>query len=1716
MAFGGFAGGSSAAGAAGQVSELELIQTESLGFLTIAGDAKLQLTPKWTDLPAPTASLISIAPKKGLVAAAGPDAVHIATTESVRKGFEAPKPDDSDVRPFEPQAKLPLPVRISQLAFTADEQYLVMSAETGGGLAVYDVQSLSQGSTQPAMEISTSGETLRALVPNPMPELAELVIAVTNNGNLLIANLKQRGLVSGPNGPVLRSGVSCAAWSTKGKQLVAGLADGSIAQIKPDGAHQADIPKPPTLGDFHVASLVWLENHVFMAVHNATSGDPTSAYHVITRHQEKGAAPTFTFQKLTDPVEPYAFDKKPHHTIARLKDFPPNLQDVLIVSSTSREAIGLLTRSKAPLTSDVPAEKITNVFTTTEFADDTKRAQLPMGEDFMDTFPIGTALDLSSKDKVYKPIPTDEIEESPGPLPALWALNNEGVLAVWWIVYNDSIREGSTYPGIAIAQGAAPPAASVTSPTRPGGFGSPAAASPARSGFGSPAPVAPAFGGASALGAKTSPWGASSTSAPSTGTAFGSTAFGGNTSGGSGPTFGAPAFGSPSAIGGQTTSAFGQTSSLGGMGAAKASPWATASSSTAGAAFGQPAFGSSAGSAGANKVFGSGTSTPASGGFSAFASKGGFGALGGGASSGGSIFASSKPSGSFAPPSQDTAMDQTTSFPPPAAKPAAGAGGSGGSTFGSTPFVLGTTFKADPQTAHDNETPSTGSGGGGSLFGAGFGLSLGDAAKAAPAAAASPESKEASMETEKPEPAEQKPTSIFGATTGAPAQQKPAGLFGSAPSTSTEQKPTGLFGSTLTSSAEQKPAGLFGSAPSASTEQKPTGLFGSALGASSEQKPAGLFGSSPSAPTEQKPAGLFGSASIASTEQKPTSIFGSKPSAPKSIFGAPTGSGTSNEQANTVAKQTSTLGSDSESKAAASPGEGDKPNPFAPKSSTPNDKPNPFANISAPDSKPNPFASSPAPDSKPNPFANISAPDGKPNPFAKSSAPNDKPNPFAPKDSALGSTSGTSGTTTSVFGSKSDMTPPATKPGLFGASTTPTTTPAPSKLFGGTSSAGLFGGATKPTGSGSIFGAPSQTPAKKSPEIKDESDSTPLPPDTTKTRRQPSPESTTVPEEAPLPPDPIKEKSKYKLDDIPLPPGVLPPKPLPAPTSLPKLPKEEDVPEQPIPSSPEDDEGELSEVDEDEDEGGSGDDEDQGSAGESEGSGVDVAKDVSPTVTTGIPGFTPQSSFGGIGGSVFSLTPAAEPPPGTRRLFGDINAPVFSQPLATSPRSPSPVRGVVPPRVFRSESRSVSAPGMASQILGASRQPSTRGLSATSRSTAAAPSRRVTPDPNVEEQRKAQARKAAEESQTLSDQDDDWLQEYLNEPLVPTLHLAEFVTNAGSVPEAGRTVAEQNEVVFRDINRMVDTLGLNARHLKEYILGHMGKLREPSGAPRKSRHDLEFHDDWLLCDAEDVDHILTQELRDELEAGRVRDLEDTMEACKELSRGLARLRIKEMDLKKNIAARLDPEQTSALRSLPLSAEQAAQQADLRKQFTAFSKLLVEAEESLTLLRARMATAGAGLGTGPGGRKNLAGAGGAGNNHATAAPTVEQVMRTVMKMTSMVEKRSGDVDVLENQLRKLRLQGSVGPGSRDNSPFTTPQKRMSRSIFSPGALASSVVSYNGSPGTLGSTPRKKLSGYTEPEKAQIRARLQKRGAAIARLRDSVQRAGPNVWHMTDDD
>ncbi|RYP54892.1 hypothetical protein DL768_000456 [Monosporascus sp. mg162] len=1490
-------------GAISQGPDLEVIQTEGLGFLTLAGDAKVRLTSPWSPRPAPTASLLSIASNRGLVAAAGPDGVVVASTESVRKAFEKPQEGDSEVREFEPQLKLPLPLRICQLAFTTDENYLVMSAEQGGGLAVYEVQALQQGSTEPAFQIPTNGESLRALAPNPNSEMAELCAVVTDKGKLLMANMKERNFAAGRNGQVLREQVSCISWSSRGKQLVAGLGDGTIAQMTPEGEVKAEIPRPPSLDAIYfVEFLLWLENNLFIACHVSTAQQPpTEKCHLITRQGQN-----FQFQQFTDPVDPFGSDTTPHHTVARLKDFGPNLQDLLIFSSTASSDIGLASRSKTPLTTNVPAEKVTNVFTTTELADDSRRATLPMGDGMETPVPIGTALDLSSKDKVYRPIPADELDLSPGPLPGYWVLNEEGVLCAWWVVYSESIRGGTTYKGLAAVKGnettSSTAAASQTAQL------SPFSAAPA-SPFGSSAPSStPAFGGPSAVGAKSSPWA----------TAGGRSAFGASPLGtgatSSAPTFGKPSFGAPS------VPAFGQASGIG----MKASPWASASGS------GQSPFASVA--SGSGGAFGSSNSNSATStsGFASFANKGGFGQLGSNTNANApSIFAST--SKSEAPEvSMDT--DSSTSFPPPSSKP-----NTAGGVFSASPFKLHSSFQRDPNAKDDDIKPDNEAlGGGKSVFDSTFGSTL--------------------SETTQPT----KPNPFATAT------ESPLGRPSASPSTES-----------TTPTSTPAPNKFFSLA---STATKSGTLFGS----TTPGHPSSSIASH--TPADEVPR--------AKAEAQTPKPLKEVPLPPESTSKATYSISDSSSSSVTTDSPEKNL---SEAKEAPLP----------------------------PESPPAAVDDAPLP---PDPLKNKKVYDVKIPPLPET-APDNKPMDDAPLP-------------------------------------------------------------------------PDPIKDKKAYDV----EIAPLPGNAIKT--EPT-------DDAPLPPDPVKQSKAYDVK-FPAIPGSKqsPASVLPGPEASDK---QFVFPSNPPPAlSDSDDDDELSE-------------EDEGTEAGTEGSGVDVAKDLSPS-STGMnktPRFTPTSSFDGLGGSFSTIS---RPDHERRGLFGEIgrNAPILPRPNVVSPRSPSPVRNAVPSRLLGKElPRSFSTPSMASQILDARRQQQAGARSSIAGKAAAAEDR------IMEQQRKAKAKKQAEESQLLIDQEDDAIQQLLRSPVEPTLDLDEFIAHSGATAPAGDSIPAQVEAVYRDINSMIDTLGLNARSLHGFIEGHRN-----FGHAEMTKHDLSSPDDWTLGQIESLTSILERDLGDALYHAKVADVEGKLVQCAELQRELVRDRSKQADLKKIIASRLDPDQVVANRALPLSPEQAAQQNDLRREFARFTRLLTEAEENLTLLKAKIVSAKGGVGR-AGGKTGAS----------SPAPTIEAVVRTITKMTSMVEKRSGDVDVLENQMRKLRL-GSVSPGSRESSPFAaaaaTPSKSGHRKpgsstasmLFSPERSitaagregtpqrssvfrhslsgSSSLRLSGGAPAAAvpRTPPRKKLSGFSDVERAAVTEKRERRAAVVGKLRGSLQRKGVSVLAVED--
>lgn len=750
---------------------------QQLGFQSINGEAKVKiLRSPWPlgALPPPTASLLSVASSKGIMAAAGPDGVVVIRTESVRRATcaiqKGADPEDN-IKPVDPDIMLPVP-RASHVVFSSDESVLVVSPQDSGGLLAYQVDALLKSQTQPALQIATNNTGIRALVANPSPESAELFAAVTTSGELLMADLKSGGLRNGNDGVVLRTGVSCLSWSNKGKALVAGLANGSAVQVKPDGTVMADIPRPPSLEEnMHVSAMSWLENDTFFNIYtsNESSSDgmpPPSDYYIVSR-QPKMA--DFTFQKLPEVVPSFGVDRLPSFQfIARLRNFKPHLQDLLLVASATSGEIATVTRADAPLSKDEP---VTGDFTLTLAADDTRRAILPLSLTGGDTWPIGLAVDLSSNDIILKPIPgDDEITESATPVPCLLVLNHEGVLTSWWIVYTDSIREKTAYAGL-VAAGAssqspqhqtqaldAAPMQS-TAPIQPNispstGFDQPAFGKPAlgttqrpsqgfgqpsfgTSGFGSATPFTkptaspfntpsstpsfgngtPAFGTPSNLGRAKPSWTSTGfdSSAPQTGE----------------PNFGRPAFGTATPIGRTSVPAFGASGGFG----ARPSPFGQPAVSSTSTYNGTPAFGEPAGQVPRpGTPFGGGPSKspfasltgseskPSA--FTQFTGSRGFSGLKPDQSSGGGPFAQPGGDSVFSKASQPSVFGSkpANSFGLDNAKPI-----QGGTLFGGTKdFKLGSTFKSDGTAKDDPPKPGEG---GSFSFGAGLGDLLGEGKK---------------------------------------------------------------------------------------------------------------------------------------------------------------------------------------------------------------------------------------------------------------------------------------------------------------------------------------------------------------------------------------------------------------------------------------------------------------------------------------------------------------------------------------------------------------------------------------------------------------------------------------------------------------------------------------------------------------------------------------------------------------------------------------------------------------------------------------------------------------------------------------------------------------------------------------------------------------------------------------------------------------------------
>lgn len=541
-------------------------------------------------------------------------------------------------------------------------------------------------------------------------------------------------------------------------------------------------------------------------------------------------------------------------------------------------------------------------------------------------------------------------------------------------------------------------------------------------------------------------------------------------------------------------------------------------------------------------------------------------------------------------------------------------------------------------------------------------------------------------------------------------------------------------------------------------------------------------------------------------------------------------------------------------------------------------------------------------------------------------------------------------------------------------------------------------------------------------------------------------EEPTIPEDAPLPPDPMTWKPKKTDDDLPPLAGSPPVK--------------VEVPGSSVTSSPltdEEDEGEE-EGDEDEDDGDDENEHDEGGdiSVEEEQSGEEEVEEPSPS-DTARKARQPVSGGWTLSNSVSQsprIFPAAPTPPQTGRngspalsaaFSGQAFKPApspFSQgfksgvsPLAQHPASASPAAHQGPSKstapfssLMGKQHQSYSSnSSLEGSISGTKREPlATAGasLSASMQQHSKPP----TPQPQVSD---------------LIDDEDERVRRELESDIEPSRKLDPFLARQeyGGVSQGKTGHAAQIEIVYRDINNMVDTLGLNWRSLKAFLEYH----ERPERYAELKRSDLEevsdqeesWFEKWCLVEIADLRKLEVQ-LEQELDAGRVQNVVEKLSILARLSRDLTKLDKKIEDMKYQIRSRKDPEKIEAIRKASLPRELVEQQKALRSKYAQLLTLLGKAEEDLMLLRSKLVSYNA--------EKGRTG----------AIPTFDAVKKTILKLTAMAEKKNNDITSLEAQLRKVGLNDSNRPSSGSSRRPATPSRR-SRAMRSESPFATPPTS-----------------------------------------------------------
>uniref|UniRef100_K1QHM0 Nucleoporin Nup159/Nup146 N-terminal domain-containing protein n=1 Tax=Magallana gigas TaxID=29159 RepID=K1QHM0_MAGGI len=302
---------------------------------------------------------------------------------------------------------------VSHLCLSCDELTLAVVVTCNGiiQIYIYDVKGFAnQGqNVDPFQKIRVTCEVLDMAWNPTQPTL---LVVCMSDGRAQLLEVAENFKIVASLPPVVSACSVC--WSPKGKQLVIGTGNGTLMQFDHELKKKRDWDRPSVLPEdqqFEVKGVSWISTFMFLASY-FPRGSPDDQPTVVLTSGSKDGAPAFI--NFLDPC--YGNGEGIASTMHF--NYIPQWEMVLCTSSTACETaiVGKHFDDK-------------NTFERWTL-DDAARAELPLTEDYADTFPLGAAIDFSSQFQV--PVG----EQRYPPCPMFMLLSTDGVLVTYYMMYS--------------------------------------------------------------------------------------------------------------------------------------------------------------------------------------------------------------------------------------------------------------------------------------------------------------------------------------------------------------------------------------------------------------------------------------------------------------------------------------------------------------------------------------------------------------------------------------------------------------------------------------------------------------------------------------------------------------------------------------------------------------------------------------------------------------------------------------------------------------------------------------------------------------------------------------------------------------------------------------------------------------------------------------------------------------------------------------------------------------------------------------------------------------------------------------------------------------------------------------------------------------------------------------------------------------------------------